>query len=200
MLPIKNSKGVVLRVPKTVLEANGFSPDRGGRRELVKLQVAWSTQRGEREEEVFANYYPGDRRAEVYLGRSGRGDGGFRIVRANRYGYADFVEDFERKKPLGLQNVRLGTCGDSLMLDVDGSRIGLSETTMSTFGSMVCLRGRLERSPLLIKFECDGMSATARFKEHPMIELMQVQGDELEIRYAQSKDEKHTFRMKIQNG
>jgi len=52
----------------------------------------------------------------------------------------------------------------------------------------------------IIKFEYDGRSAVARFKGHPAIELLQVNGEELEIQYVQSKDEKHVYRMNLKDG
>lgn len=200
MPKVRNSKGVVMRVPKAILEANGFAPNGDGKRELVEVKVTWMTQEGERLEDVFANYYPGDRRAEVYLGRLGHAGGRFRVIGARRYGYADFARDFDAKRPINLTNVRLGTNASAFWMDVDGRRIGLLEPLMNTFGSMVNLKGRLGRNEPVIKFEFDGKSAIARFKEHPMIELMQVLGEELEIRYSQSKDEKHVYRMTLKNG
>ena len=197
MPPIRNSKGLVLRVPKAALEAKGFHPTVNGRRELVKLLVAWSSPGGERLEEVFANYYPSDRRAEVYLGKLDHDDGESGIVMAKGYSGADFVDDFNNKKLLGLQNVVLEADCGAFGVDVDGRKIALSECLMNTFGSMVNLRGKLDGGGPEIKFEYDGKSAVARFKGRPMIEFMQVQGDELEIRYAQSKDEKHFYRMRL---
>ena len=197
MLPIKNSKGLVLRVPKTTLEAKGFHPAIDGGRELIKLQVAWSSPGEGRLEDVFANYYPRDRRAEVYLGRLGGRDAGFGIAGAKRYGSADFAEDFNGKRPVNLQNVNLEADDGAVWIDIDGRRIALSECLMSTFGSMVNLRGKLSTGGPELKFEYDGKSAAARFKGRMMIEFMQVQGEELEIRYAQSKDERHLYRMEL---
>lgn len=186
-----------MRVPKSTLEMRGFNPGEG--RELVRLEVVWSLLGGERTEDVFANYYPGDRRAEVYLGRLDHEGGQFRIVCAKRYGFADFIKDFGERKPLNLQNVNIGMDGDLVWMDVDGRRIVLSECLLNTFGSMVNLRGKLGKSEPEIKFEYDGKSALARFKGRPLIEFMQVQGDELEIRYAQSKNEKHVYRTNLKS-
>ena len=187
-----------MKVPKSTLEARGFVPGEG--RELVKLLVSWSSEDRERLEDVFANYYPGDRRAEVYLGKVGNGESEFRLVGATRYAYADFVKDFGNNRPLSLVNMNLGVNDGAVWMDVDGRRIVLLECLMNTFGSMVNLRGKLAKDGPEIKFEFDGKSAVVRLKGRPTVEYMQVHGDELEIRYAQSKDEKHFYRMNLKSG
>ena len=88
-----------MRVPKTTLESRGFVPRDGSGRELVKLLVVWPSGSGKRLEEVFANYYPGDRRAEVYLGRLSHDGNGFSIAEATRYGYDDFVAISTTRSP-----------------------------------------------------------------------------------------------------
>ncbi len=183
-----------MRVPKSTLEMRGFNPSEG--HELVRLQVVWSSQGSGRVEDVFANYYPSDRRAEAYLGRLDHGVQ-FTVVSAERYDYLDFVKDFEESKPLNLANVKLGVDGEAIWMDVDGRRIVLSECLLNTFGSMVNLRGKLGNGKPEIKFEYDGKSAAARFKGRPLIEYVQVQGDELEIKYAQSRAEKHFYRVNL---
>ena len=197
---VRNSKGLVLRVPKTALESRGFRPDVRGGRELVELLVS----RGKAstsQECVFANYYPKDRRAEVYLGRLGSdGCGPLEVTRARGYSLSAFVEDFNEHKSLQLANAMLGCEGELAWVEVDGRDVPLSEPQMNTFGSMVNLRGKLEEVGPEVKFEYDGRLAIARFKGRPMIEFMQVQGDELEIGYAQSKDEKHVYRMNLKSG
>lgn len=190
-----------MRVPKSVLELNGFNPGDGGRRELVKLLVRWPLKESKSAECAFANYYPKDRRAEVYLGGLGNGENDrFKIMSAKRYDLVGFVDDFNGKKLLNLQNVKLGTDGGALWMDVDGRRVRLFELEMTTFGSLVNLTGSLSKMEPEIKFEYDGKSAIARFKGHPLIEYMQVHGDELEIRYAQSKNERHVCWVDLKNG
>jgi hypothetical protein len=199
MAAVRNGKGLVLRVPKAILVARGFRPMDSGRRELVELLVCRC--HGGTAESVFANYYPNDRRAEVYLGRlGGGGSDPLEIIEATGYFLSDFAVDFNGRKPLQLANVMLGCEGESVWVEVDGRHLLLSEPVMNTFGSMVNLRGKLRKDGPQIKFEYDGRSAVARFKGHALIELMQFQGDELEIRYAQSKDDKHFYRMRLMNG
>ena len=101
-------------------------------------------------------------------------------------------------KLVNLQNVALHAKTDGVWMEVDGRKVGFARRKLTTFGSMVNGRVRLEKLGPEIKFEYDGKSAAARFKGRPMVEFMQVQGDELEIRYAQSKDEKHFYRMKLE--
>lgn len=187
---------MVMRVPKTTLEARGFVHGAGVERELAKLRVAWRTAAGELLEDVFANYYPRDRRAEVYLGRLGHDGKQFRVISAERFGYPDFVQEFNDEWSLNLKNVKLGTSGDGVWMEVDRRRIRLSRCMMNTFGSMVNVRGHLEDESE-IKFEYDGKSGVAGFRGHPAIESMQVYGDELEVCYVQSKSEKHAYRIKL---
>ncbi|MDG6951621.1 MAG: hypothetical protein JRN12_07255 [Nitrososphaerota archaeon] len=196
MAAVRNSKGMVLRVPKAVLVARGFHPIDSGGRELVELLVRRC--HAGTAESVFATYYPNDRRAEVYLGRLEAGESDpLEIIEATGYSLSDLAADFNGLKPLQLANVMLGCEGESVWVEVDGRRLFLSEPVMNTFGSMVNLRGKLGKDGPEIKFEYDGRSAVARFKGHALIEFMQFQGDELEIRYAQSKDEKHFYRMRL---
>lgn len=192
----RNNKGVVLRVPRRILESNGFRPGNEKKRELVKLLIAWSLEDRVWEEVIFANYYPGERRAEVYLGRLGdaaRAQLG--VKEAARYDLQAFVEEFNGSKPMGLENMKLGTDGQSAWMSVDGKRVDLTGCQVDTFGSMGNLRCKLGDDGPDIKFEYDGRSSVARFKGRPLIEFMQVTGDELEIRYAQSREEKHAHRM-----
>ena len=97
-------------------------------------------------------------------------------------------------------NVALGTGNGAVWMEVDGRKLDFVDCMLNTFGSMVNLRGKLGTLGPDIKFEYDGRSVVARFKGRPVIELMQVQGDELEIRYAQSKDEKHVYRTNLKSG
>ena len=201
MRSIRNSKGVVLRVPRTALEENGFHPGGDGSRELVELRLVWASGGHGHSETVFANYYPADRRAEVYLGRLGSAEAcQFKVNGTKRYDLACFVEDFNDAKGLNLANLRLGTDGRTAWMEVDGRRIEILDSKLTTFGSMVNLLGTIGKEGPDIKFEYDGRVAVARFKGHPQIELVQIIGDELQIRYAQSKDEKHTCSVKMQQG
>ena len=201
MRPIRNSKGLVLRVPRTALEENGFHPNGAGSRELVELRLVWTSGGHGHSETVFANYYPADRRAEVYLGRLGSAEAcQFKVNGTKRYDLECFVDDFNDAKGLSLANLRLGTDGRATWMEVDGRRIEILDGKLSTFGSMVNLLGTIGKEGPDIKFEYDGRVAVARFKGHPQIELVQISGDELEIRYAQSKDEKHTYSVKMQQG
>nr|WP_276977575.1 hypothetical protein [Ferrimicrobium acidiphilum] len=117
-----------------------------------------------------------------------------------RYDLASFVDDFNGAKGLSLANLRLGTDGSAAWMEVDGRRIQMLDTKLTTFGSMVNLLGTIGKEGPDIKFEYDGRVAVARFKGHPQIELVQIIGDELQIRYAQSKDEKHACSVKMQQG
>ena len=200
MSATENSKGFVMRVPKSILEANGFHPGQDRRREIVKFVVEWKSVGTSRAESVFANYYPTDRRAEVYLGRLDHGSSErFSVRKAQGFSLANFVKDFNDSRPLNLQNLSLGASAGAAWMEIDGRKIPFSDYKMTTFGSMVNLLAEIEGGPS-VKFEYDGRSAVARFKGHPAIEFLQVSGDELEIRYAQSKDEKHVYRVNRKNG
>ncbi len=201
MVTIKNSKGVVLRVPKSTLEACGYVSCDDTKREIIKLEVSRSPDNGSRLEDVFANYYPSDRRAEAYLGRLGSSKTDHLALHsARQYNLASFVKDFDRTKPLNLANLALESEGGDVWMEVDGSRLQLSDCRLATFGSMVNLVARIEEKSPEIKFEYDGKSSAARFKGHPLIEFIQINGDELSIRYAQSKDERHVYTMNLKGG
>lgn len=191
----------MLRVPKSVLESSGFQPGEGKRREIVKILVERVSPGTSIVEHIFANYYPADRRAEVYLGRLEHAQSETFVVRkAWRYNPTSFVDDFNGSKSLNLQNMTLVGEADDVWMEVDGRKIRFARRKMTTFGSMVNLAVEIFEGGPSVKFEYDGRSAVARFKGHPVIEFMQICGEELEIQYLQSKDEKHIYRLNLKNG
>ncbi|MDG6981508.1 MAG: hypothetical protein JRN51_10415, partial [Nitrososphaerota archaeon] len=85
-----------------------------------------------------------DRRAEVYLGRLGSAEAcQFKVNGTKRYDLACFVEDFNDAKGLNLANLRLGTDGRATWMEVDGRRIEILDSKLTTFGSMVNLLGTI---------------------------------------------------------
>jgi len=189
-------KGAVLRVPKTDLEREGFEPE-PGKNGIVKLGLR--DMESEEGDTAFARYNGSDRRAEVYVGDIGGEKGSrYELVEASRYDEDGFVKDFERGKCEHLENVRLEHANEKLFLNVDDRRVELEDYRLSTSGSHAILRGKLDGEDGC-KIEIDRRRASVRFGRDYPVEGMRMDGDELVVRYAQSKNEMHEHRMYLEH-
>jgi len=189
-------KGDVVRIPKTDLEREGFEPE-PGENAIVKLGLR--NVESEEVEAAFARYNGSDRRAEVYVGDIGGEKGSrYELVEASRYDEDRFVRDFERGKCEHMENVRLEHADEKLFLNVDERRVELEDYRLSTSGSHAVLRGKLDEEDSC-KIEFDGRRAAVKFGRDYPVEGMRMEGDELVIRYAQSRDVKHEHRMYLEH-
>lgn len=192
-------KGATVRVPKTDLERLGFDPDEAGEKSIVELQLKDYESEDEELKTVFARYVSSDRRAEVYVGGIGgeKGDE-YEPVRAREYTEERFVRDFDRNKCEHLQNVRLEGEEDRLFVEVDGRKVELEGHRLSTSGHQVMLSGKLG-GEADFKVEFDGRKETVRFGRGYPVEGMKMEGDELVVSYAQSRNEKHNHRIYLEH-
>jgi hypothetical protein len=189
-------KGVVLRAPKTDLEEAGADLE-AGQNAILKLGL--KDVKTEEVEPVFARYVASDRRAEAYVGDIGGEEGSrYELVEAEKYDEDGFVKDFERGKCEHLQNARLERIEDKMFVEVDNRRIELQDYRLATSGSHVVMKGKLEGESDC-KFEFDGRRASVRFGRDYPVEGMRMEGDDLVVKYAQSKNEKHEHRLHLEH-
>lgn len=187
-------KGAVLRVPKKDLEGGGYDPpDRN-----AVVQLGLKDVETEDVEIVFARYNASDRRAEAYVGDVGGEKGSrYELVEAKEYDEDRFVRDFERGRCEHLQNVRLEHEEDKVLLRVDDRRVEVEEYRLSTSGSHVIMRGKLDGEDSC-KIENDGRHSSFRFGRDYPVEGMKMEGDDLAVRYSQSWNEKHEKRLHLE--
>jgi hypothetical protein len=189
-------KGAVLRVPKTDLEEAGYETEKD-RNGIVELGLR--EEGSEDIETVFARYNASDRRAEVYVGDiEGAKGSRYEVVEAKEYDEDRLVRDFERGKCEHLENVRLEHTDGRMFVNVDDRRVELEEYRLSTSGSHVIMRGKLDGEDNC-KIEFDGRRTSVRFGRDYPVEEMRREEDELVVRYVQSKNEKHEKRLYLEH-
>jgi hypothetical protein len=187
-------KGAVLRVPKTDLEEAGYEAD-VGRNAIVQLGLR--EDEGEDVETVFARYNSSDGRAEAYIGDIGGAKGSrYEVVEAREYDEDRLARDFEKGKCEHLQNVRLEHSDGRMFVNVDERRVELEEHRLSTSGSHVIMRGKLNGEDDC-KIEFDGRRASIKFGRDYPVEGMRMEGNNLVVGYSQSKTEKHEHRVML---
>lgn len=188
-------KGAVVRVPKTDLEREGYESD--GENAIVRLELR--NVDTEDVDTVFARYHASDRRAEAHVGDIGGEKGSkFEPVGARGYNEDGLVRDFERGRCEHMKNVRLEHENGKMFLNVDERRVELEGWRLSTSGSHVVLRGKLEGEDSC-KVEFDGRRASVRFGRDYPVEGMRVKDDVLSVKYEQSRSEKHEARLHLEH-
>jgi hypothetical protein len=188
-------KGAVVRVPKTDLERLGYDSENAEEKPIVELQLKEPQSEDNEPKTVFARYVESDRRAEAYVDDIGGAKGSrYELVEASRYDDGKFVRDFERGKCEHLDNIGLEHAEERMFLNVDNRRVELENYRLSTSGSHVILRGELYGEGRC-KIEFDGRRASVMFARDYPVEEMRMEGDDLVVRYAQSRSEKHESRL-----
>ena len=188
-------KGANVRFPKSDLEMAGFdSPDHSA---ILRLGLRESG--SEDVETVFARYNLSDRRAEAYVGGIGGVKGSrYELVEAREVNEDRLAREFERTRCDHLGNVRLEHADGKMALNVDERRIELENHWISTSGSHAVMRGKLDGSDgCKIRFE--GRRTSVLFGRDYHVEEMKMHGDDLIIRYAQSKNEKYEHRLHLEH-
>ena len=186
-------KGTNVRVPMGDLEQAGYGPpDHSAIVELGLRPIG-----GDEVEAVYARYNASDHRAEAYVGGIGGAKGSkYELVEAKGVDEDKMARDFERGKCEHLQNVRLEHEDGKMFLNVDGCQVELEGYKMSTSGSHLVLRGKLEGKDDC-KLEFDGHRAAVKFGRNYPVEGMRMEGDELVVKYVQSKNEVHEHRQSL---
>ncbi len=186
-------KGANVRVPMCDLEQAGYGPP--DHSAIVQLELR--PIEGDEVEAVYARYNASSRRAEAYVGDIGGAKGSkYELVEAKGVDEYKMARDFERGKCEHLQNVRLEREEGKMFLNVDGRQVELEGYKMSTSGSHLVLRGKLEGKDDC-KLEFDGHRAAVRFGRDYPVEGMRMEGDELVVKYVQSKNEVHEHRQSL---
>lgn len=186
-------KGANVRVPMCDLEQAGYGPP--DHSAIVQLELG--PIEGDEVEAVYARYNASSRRAEAYVGDIGGAKGSkYELVEAKGVDEYKMARDFERGKCEHLQNVRLEREEGKMFLNVDGRQVELEGYKMSTSGSHLVLRGKLEGKDDC-KLEFDGHRAAVRFGRDYPVEGMRMEGDELVVKYVQSKNEVHEHRQSL---
>lgn len=188
-------RGANVRFPMSDLDAAGYNPPEHNA--IVQLGVRPAE--GEEVETVFARYSAPDRRAEAYVGDIGGGKGSrYELVEARGVDEDRVVSDFERGRCEHMQNVRLEHEEGRMFLNVDDRRVELEDYKMSTSGSHLVLRGKLEGEDSC-KLEFDGRRASVKFGRDYPVEGMNVKDDVLSVKYEQSRNEKHEARLQLEH-
>ena len=186
-------KGANVRVPVCNLEQAGYGPpdhDAIMRLELRPIE-------GDDVEAVYARYNAASHRAEAYVGDIGGAKGSkYELVEVKGVDVDKMVRDFERGKCEHVQNVGLEHEEGKMFLNVDGHRVELEGYRMSTSGSHLVLRGKLEGEDSC-KLEFGGHRAAVKFGRDYLVEGMRMEGDELVVKYVQSKNEVHEHRQSL---
>ncbi len=186
-------KGANVRVLMCDLEQAGYGPP--DHSAIVQLELR--PIEGDEVEAVYARYNASSRRAEAYVGDIGGAKGSkYELVEAKGVDEYKMARDFERGKCEHLQNVRLEREEGKMFLNVDGRQVELEGYKMSTSGSHLVLRGKLEGKDDC-KLEFDGHRAAVRFGRDYPVEGMRMEGDELVVKYVQSKNEVHEHRQSL---
>ncbi|MDG7011842.1 MAG: hypothetical protein JRN11_06070 [Nitrososphaerota archaeon] len=186
-------KGTNVRVPMGDLEQAGYGPPDHS----TIVQLGLRPIEGDEVEAVYARYNASDRRAEAYVGDIGGAKGSkYELVEAKGVDEDKMARDFERGKCEHLQNVRLEHEEGKMFLNVDGRQVELEGYKMSTSGSRLVLRGKLGGKDDC-KLEFDGYRAAVKFGRDYPVEGMRMEGDELVVKYVQSKNEVHEHRQSL---
>lgn len=186
-------KGANVRVPMRDLEQAGYGPPDHN----AIVQLGLRPIEGDEVEAVYARYNASGRRAEANVGDIGGAKGSkYELAEAKGVDEDKMVRDFERGKCEHLQNVRLEHEGGKMFLNVDGLQVELEGYKMSTGGSHLVLRGKLEGKDDC-KLEFDGHRAAVKFGRDYPVEGMRMEGDELVVKYVQSKNEVHEHRQSL---
>jgi hypothetical protein len=149
-------------------------------------------------DKYLSKYNSSDRRAEAYVDDIGGEKGSrYELVEASRYDEDRFVRDFERGKCEHLQNVRLEHAKDRMFVVVDERRVELSNHRLTTSGAHAVLRGKLGDDNCKIEF--DGRRVSVKSARDYPVEMMRMDGDELVVRYSQSRSEKHEHRTYLEH-
>ena len=189
-------KGDVVRIPKSDLGSKGFEPEPG---ENAVVRVSLRDVEGEEVETAFARYNATDRRAEVYVGDIGGEKGSrYELLEAVRYDEEKFSADFGLGMCEHLANVRLDRVEEKVFLSVDGRSVELEEHRMSTSGSHVIMRGKLDGEDRC-KIEFDGHRSSVRFGRDYLVERMRMEEDGLTVRFSQSWNELHERRIFLEH-
>jgi hypothetical protein len=85
-----------------------------------------------------------------------------------------------------------------MFVNVDDRRVELEDFRLNTSGANVILRGKLDGEDSC-KIEFDGQRASIRFGRDYPVEGMRMEGDELVVRYAQSRSEEHERRIPLEH-
>ena len=137
--------------------------------------------------------------AEAFVGDIGGARGSrYEVVAAKEYGDDRLVRDGERGKCEHLQNVRLEHPDDKMFVCVDDRRVELEEYRLSTSGSHIIMRGKLDGKDDC-KVELDGSRASVRFGRDYLIEGMRKEGDDILVRNIQSKNQKREHRIYLEH-
>jgi hypothetical protein len=153
----------------------------------------------EEEETAFARFNAQDRRAEAYVDDIGGEKGSrYELLEAWKVDEDRLVSEFERGRCEHLENVRLEHTDEKMFVVVDDRGVELTDHRISTSGAHAVLRGDLDGDDRC-KIEFDGLRASVKFGRDYPVEGMRMEGDELVVRYAQSRNEKHEHRLYLEH-
>jgi hypothetical protein len=135
---------------------------------------------------------------QFLVGKYGAKEGdSFKLVNVRSFNVADFVDDFNFHRSVGMQNFRLDILQDKLLMVVNGQTLMFQEWHLTAIGAKAILSARPKDTHREIRFCLDGDKTEARFDKYCRINWVKATIYGIEISYFPNNRRECRFRRSL---
>lgn len=191
--------GATLRISHTDVE--GFGINRRTKREQGRVVAEFQLQNLSRMGEPAKRYFSSHEAKssfQLLVGNRGAREGDiFQLVKARKYGIADFVEDFNAHKSPETLNLKLNVRRNRLSMGVDGQSMTLQQWRLTALGTRAVLSAKPKCTDREIRFWFDGEKTEARFDKYSQLNWIKGTSYGFEISYSHDSHKECRYRQSI---